>query len=747
MAMKRFFLGSASALAFLVQPAIAQTSSASEPSQAAADEADQDTGEIIVTAQRREQRLQDVPISISAISASSLKSSGVTGVTKLVAVTPGLQISQQVGPVNVYLRGVGVKSGDLLVENSVAIYVDGVYQPAAMANVFEFNALERIEVLKGPQGTLFGRNATGGVVQAITKAPSFTPEMNFEVGYANYDTVSASAYASSGLTENLAANFAVQYKNQNDGWGRNIITGEERYYSRDLNLRGKLLLTPDDATEITLSANYTKFSHNNLDVQNPPGAVLSTGQEFLGRYQVATDTNTRINGKTYGGSLTATHDFGGFQIRNITAYQKFTGFESLDQDAGPEYKVRGDFYAKTRMISEEFHVLAPSDAKFQWLAGVYYFNYNSAVEPVYVTGADLNAALSFVFAGFDDVFGPGTAAGINGVAVYGRDATRSISGFAQGTYPLTDKLNLTAGLRYTRDKVTYTGSQAFVATGPLDGFVFDPEVSKVYKKSSPTWRLSLDYTFAPDILGYVSWNRGVKSGSFSLGTGAGFNEAFDPEKLDAYEAGLKTQLFDRKLTLNLAGFYYDFQNIQFQQVSNGTVFTINGPSAKIYGVEAEMTARVTPQLSLNASGGYLHTRIGDFPGAPNVNRLPNGRNDGGDPDFNAKGNSLPWAAKFSGNVGFDYRIPLDGGKVKLASNLYYTGKVYSELDNRLINRAHELLSASLGWEGDNGLRVSVWGANLTKSYYYVQLLGVANGNDISIPAAPRTYGVRLGYDF
>ncbi|RZF59150.1 TonB-dependent receptor [Sphingomonas populi] len=740
--MKTFLGCGASAIFLFAPPALAQASNGARQSEQGVEQSDVGVGDIIVTAQRRDQRLQDVPITISAVGAPALANAGVTGITQLQSVSPGLQVSVQTGPLNIYLRGVGVKSGDLLVENSVAVYVDGVYQPAAMANVFEFNGLERIEVLKGPQGTLFGRNATGGVVQAITKDPTSNPEMNFDVGYANYQTVKASAYVSGGLTDTLAANVAIQYSNQKDGWGKNVITGGENYTSNDFNVRGKLKFTPDDLTTITLSGNYFEFGRVG-GVQNPPGAVLSTGQGYLGRYNFAENGLTGASGDSYGGSLTATRDFGAFQVRNIAAYQKFTGFQALDQDGGAEAKVQGEFFAKTRMITNEFHVFAPTSSRFQWLAGVYYFNYNSAVEPTNITGSDLNAAYSVILA---PVFGP-LAATINGVSVFGRDKARSISGFVQGTYPVTDKLNLTAGFRYTNDKVTYTGHQAFVAAGPLDGVVFDPQVTKKYDKSSPTWRLSLDYKFAPDILGYVSWNRGVKSGNFSLGTGAGSNQAFSPERLDAYEVGLKTQFFDRKLTFNTSAFYYDFQNIQFQKVTNGTVFTINGPTAKLYGLEAELVARVTPRLTLNANGGYLHTRIGDFPGAPNVNRLPNGRNDNGDPTYNAKGNRLPFAADFSGNIGFEYRLPVEGGQFKLASNLYYTTKVYSELDNRLFNAGRENLSASLGWEGKNGLRVSVWGANLTDRYYYVQLLGVAGANDIGAPAAPRTYGMTVGYRF
>lgn len=319
MTVKLFLLAGVSVVAVLAPPVHAQASSASQPSGATTSPSDQSIGDIIVTAQRRDQRLQDVPISISAVGASTLKNTGVTGTSQLQSVVPNLVVARSVGASVPFLRGIGSSSGDIATESSVAIYVDGVYQPSVYANVFEFNGLERIEVLKGPQGTLFGRNATGGVVQVITKAPSSKPEMNFDFSYGNYQTVKAAAYVSGGLADNLAANLAIQYQDQNDGWGRNIALGTDDYYSRDFNVRGKLLFTPSDATDITLSGNYSSFNHHNIALQNPPGA----GQGFLGRYQTAGDADARIDGEGYGGSLTATHDFGAFQVRSISAYQKF----------------------------------------------------------------------------------------------------------------------------------------------------------------------------------------------------------------------------------------------------------------------------------------------------------------------------------------------------------------------------------------------------------------------------------------
>ncbi|WP_144097535.1 TonB-dependent receptor [Croceicoccus sediminis] len=722
----------AAALTVLAQPVAAQTADEPQADTTASEPAPSMMGDIIVTAQRREQRLQDVPITISAIGGSTLENTGVSGTSQLQSVVPNLVVNRSVGTASPFLRGIGTASADIAAESSVAIYVDGVYQPSIYANVFEFNGVERIEVLKGPQGTLFGRNATGGVVQVVTKAPSFNPEMNFAVSYGNYETVGANAYVSGGLSDSVAANLAVQYQNQNDGWGKNITLGTDDYYARDFNARGKILLTPGVDTEITLAGNYSDFKHHNIAAQNPPGAGVG---DFIGEYRFAGNVDAFSNGESYGGSLTATHDFGSFQIRNIAAYQKFDGTQAIDQDASPAPIVKGDFVINTRMISEEFHVLAPSDADFQWLAGVYYYNYNASTNPVQITGFAFDPNFPL---GDPTLFNPNA-----GVDVRGLSKVRSISAFAQATYPVTDQLSVTGGIRYTRDKVIYTGSLAVANTS----IFIDPEQTKSTVFEKPTWRLSLDYQFNPEVLGYVSYNRGTKSGGFALGTSPSFNDGYEPERLDAYEAGLKTQILGGSVTFNTAAFYYAFENIQFQRVVAGVVETVNGPSAKLYGLEAELSGRVTPELTLRANGGYLHTRIGDFPGAPNTNRLPSGFNDRGDPTYNAKGNRLPNAPKFSGNIGFEYRQPVGAGAVRLSSNLLYAGKAYNELDNRLFVKEHEVLSASLGWEGDDGLRVSVWGNNLTDSYYYVFQAGVSGGTDIAQPAAPRTYGVTLGYDF
>jgi iron complex outermembrane receptor protein len=703
---------------------------AAEPSSGANSSASGEGGEnagqlevVVVTAQRRAERLQDVPITVVAVGGPELASAGISSTTQLQVAVPNLVMNRALGASTPFLRGIGSSTGDVNAEASVALYVDGVYQPSAFANIFELNNIERIEVLNGPQGTLFGRNATGGVVQIVTRPVSFEPEANVALSYANYDTVKTSGYVSGGLSDKVAASLSAQYVDQGEGWGKNLTTGKDVFRSRETNVLGKLLFQVSDKTSLVLSGNYTDFNRTTSAAQPAPGSVLITGQTNPGDFNVFGDTNVNT-GETYGGSLTLDHDSDAVGIRSITAYQKFNdGRQTLDQDMSPLPVVQATFHLGTEMFTQEVHLFSPSSAKLQWLAGLFYFDYKAAMDPISITGL---------------VFSP-----LPGVDLYTQTHVHSIAGFAQATYPLTDQTNLTAGIRYSHDKSEYNGVEKIYGTS----VVIDPPQTKEYKKGDPTWRVALDHRFTPDVMGYVSYNRGIKSGNFSTGQAPSVATSYDPEQLDAYEIGLKTELLGRRVVFNTDAFYYDYKNIQFQRVQTGVVLTLNGPSAETYGAEATVEALATDNLTLRASASYLHTRIGNFPNAPNTNRLPSGLNDFGDPNFNAEGNRLPNAPEFSGNVGFQYVYPLERAHIRFGSNLTYAGKTYTELDNRLSVDGHTLLSASLGWESDSGLGVSIWGTNLTDDYYYSMLTAVGGLSDIAVPNAPRTYGVTAEYKF
>ena len=252
--------------------------------------------EIVVTAQKRAESLQEVPIAVSAFTSEVLEQSGVTSTMDLTMVTPGLQVIRALGSPQFSLRGISAATVAAGNENSIATYVDGVYMPSMAGNNFAFNNLERVEVLKGPQGTLFGRNATGGLINVVTKTPSQESTGNVEVSYGNYETTGVNAYFSGGLTDTIAADLAVLYSDQNDRFGTNINTGNDRGFSKTQAIRSKVVFDASDATTVTFALGYSEYDTDmGLNRQLPAGLselmALSLSAPVL--LEVAPNSNVR----------------------------------------------------------------------------------------------------------------------------------------------------------------------------------------------------------------------------------------------------------------------------------------------------------------------------------------------------------------------------------------------------------------------------------------------------------------------
>ena len=685
--------------------------------------------EILVTAQRRTERLQDVPITVNAVTGTNLANMAVTGTSTLQAFVPSLAIARQANGAAPFLRGVGFLVGDANAEGSVAIYLDGVYQPMAMGNFFEFDNIDRVEVLKGPQGTLFGRNATGGVIQVITRDPSHDPEAEISVGYGNYQTILGSLYGTAGFTESLAADLAVMYTSADEGYGRNLTTGLETVPPEELGVRTKWLYTPGETTKITLAGDYSHSENAGINAQPVPGATTIAGGTYPGRYNLWSNWKESSDVEITGASLQLDQGIGALHLKSISAWREIDGTWLLDQDMSQIPLVDVNMQQSSRLLSQELHLLSSAESTLQWLVGVYYLDYEAAQDPLNLAG--------LAFAGI-----PG------GLDAFGETQTTSASVFTQGTYPIAENTNLTLGFRYTWDE---TDSVSLWKASDAPFFIDPPTGEPAHhtlKYDKPTWRISVDHRFAPDVLGYASYNRGIKSGNFSVSTPPSALEPYLPEQLDAYEVGLKTESLDNRLRLNGAAFYYDFKNLQFQQILAGTAFIFNGPSSTLYGAELESSFQASENLSLFANIGWLDTEIGDFPNAPNTIRLPNGLTIAGDPSFNAKGNEMPYAPDFTGSVGFNYRIPASIGEFALSANAYYNDGNFAEVDNRLTVDSYLLVNATLGWTAPDGaLSAQVWGKNLSDEYYYAQLTGQANLTDLGGPAPPRTYGLTIKYKF
>lgn len=685
---------------------------ASAPEQPAASEDSFEIEEIVVTAQRKGESLQQVPIAISAVTGEDLQARGVNNAFQLGQTVSGLNINQTGTATTPYLRGVGSNAANPNNEASVATYVDGVYYAAPYGSVFSFNNIERIEVLKGPQGTLFGRNATGGVIQLITRKPSQTPSSELSLGTANYGTNSGNFYSTRGLSENVAADVAVQYKNQTEGWGQSLVYGDDVYEGNEFAVRSKLLFTPSDTTTMTFTGDYGQSRYSNLNYVLPKGQAGVDGEvRDQGRYDTASGAKAINDVEQYGLAADLRKDLGAAQFASITAYRNAKGLNAFDSDNTPLELITFNTPQRVETWQQELQLLSPVDSQVDWTLGLFYFNNIAAYDPARLIGM---------------AFGPDPNSELD---IFGEQHTESVSAYGQASYSFIPRLKGTAGLRFTHETQTLT--QAVGAPGALDNL---PQRKTDFNE--PTWRLALDYEAADDIHVYASYNRGIKSGGFDL-LGVG-TDPFKPEFLDDYEVGFKSQFLDNRIRFNVAGFYYDYKDIQVSANPQGTIVTLNGPSATIKGLEVDSEFLVTRALRLSAGMSYLQGELGNFPN-------PIVYNQDGSPSslLNAKGNDTTRTPHFTGNFAVNYSLDTAIGAIDFNSNVYHNSGFYWDVDSRLKQPEYTLVGASITWHSpDDSLSLRLWGENITNEEFLVGGVPSGTGDQLQY-AAPDTFGVSM----
>jgi iron complex outermembrane receptor protein len=668
--------------------------------------------EIVVTAQRRSERLQDVPIAVTAISGETADVLGVRDTESLNFATPGLNLARGTYKATVFLRGVGSFNQTAAAENSVAFYVDGVYMQSQQAAVLEFNNVDRVEVLKGPQGTLFGRNATGGVIHVITRRPSFDPSVEATVGYANYDRFESGVYATSGFSDSVAADIAVRYSTQDEGLGENQVTGNDVYTSRFFGARSKVLLLAGEDTEITFAGDYMRFKDQaGTALHIPQGSLGLDGSGYPGFYNTNESFDGYSTSRQYGGSVHVDHDFGPTRFVSITAYRDVRGKFLIDQDRAPIPAIRLETVEVNKTFTQEFQLQSGSDSQLTWIAGAFFLHDKNGYLPLTV-----NRTVQYVEA---------------------VQKTRSYALFGQATYPLTTTTNVTGGLRFTRDEREMDG----LIQSPQGNTIYDGTLKDTFEE--PTWRLSLDHRFTDDVLGYVSYNRGFKSGIFS-----GSNPtqlAVNPEILDAYEIGVKTEWLDRRLRVNAAVFRYDFDDLQFSAVNQGQTSLFNAADARITGGELEITAVPVSNLTVQATLSVLDGEYRKFPGAVVFAPAPAGGNQ--QLVIDASGFESVQTPPVTASLGVTYDIPIAEGGWSFGALYYYNDGFYWNVDRRLHEDSYHIVNGSIRYRTPSGrFDVTVWGKNLLDEKYSNYTNSNGQADQVS-PAAPRTYGVLFGFNF
>ena len=683
--------------------------------------------EVIITAQRRSENLQDVPISVQSFSNDTLERSGIQSTADLEMLTPSLVYSQGIGLGSPYLRGIGTGGNGPGTENSVAVYFDGVYIGTKSSSLSSLANVERVEVLKGPQGTLFGRNATGGLIHIITKNPPAEGEMAVKIGYGNYETTTANMNAGLPLTDKLGVILSVDYQDQNKGWGVNRVTGNDAGETDNLLGRIKFLYEASEETRITLSSHYDESETDaGAGVRLLDGAVPAAGPAFVfppnaSKYDTNGNVESVFESESGMVSLKIEHDFEFANLTSISAYQDGEYSALLDNDITPNPMMLATVLNEEHQFSQELKLSSHSAESFEWTVGVYTY-FGEGEQIVGLSGTLLPAFQELQF--------------------QGKQKTESFAVYGQGTQQFGDNTRLTLGLRYTWDEREISGSRNIVA---LDStFSRTPITPDKANFNELTWRLALDYQLTPDVLGYVSYNRGFKSGLFN----ASFLQLtpVEPELLDAYEIGIKSEHLDRRLRLNMAGFYYDYQDIQLTQFVLGVAILRNAAEAEIYGAEIETEYALSRELTLSGGLSVMKGTYKSFEGAGFAVPNPAGGNTVVPGD--ATGNEIARTPRVTASATLNYSVPMAGGNTFSFDLSYsYNDGYFTEPDNVLSQDAYSLVNtrAQVGFAQDQVL-VSLWAKNLTNTFYTSVLSAQAIGS-LYAPAPPRTYGLSLEYRF
>ncbi|HEU0118191.1 MAG TPA: TonB-dependent receptor [Alphaproteobacteria bacterium] len=716
--MRNYYLLATSGLSLWSCAAFAQSVPAPAAPQISASETDA-IEDIVVTAQKRSENLQSVPLSVTALSSKSLENSGIKDLQQVAALIPGLNVRDTAGAFGPTLRGVGTANGST--ESPVALFIDNVYIPASREGMRDLDEIEQIAVLKGPQGTLFGRNATGGVIQITTLTPSDELRINASASLDNYLLSRSHFYISGGLADRLAASLSVTYQTQGKGWGDNISTNNDTYILKDyLSLRGKLYYHTDN-TKATLSVDYLYRKVAGPYLRTFPGTkpVFNDGGPLGSVYDSASKIDPSNKFLGGGASFNISHDMGFADIISTTSYRRGTGryvFNVGSPDPNsPTGRLVSSPDSPNKDYTQELQLISPKDQKLTWVVGAFYYHGILATHPTLIR--------SPFFA----------------IAIRTTETTDSFAPYGQIGWEFTPDTTLTLGARYTFEKRKFHGTQNFpVPTVASDSLSFE----------QPTFRVALDHKFGDNIMAYASVSTGFKSGGFNILSLS--NPPYLSEKLTDYEAGIKSQLFGNRLRFNIGLFNYEYTNLQIVTYSPPPVVlanTTNGAKARIYGVDVDMAASLGGGFKLSGGLEWLHSKFLRYPNAGSYIPNPAGGNTL-DPTFSATGNRLPLAQNFQGNIALDYDVDTSFGHMNFNISANYSGDYYFEADNQLRQSPYTLLNAAIGWTSpDEHYTVSVWTKNLLDKHVIGNAASQGGYYFASSEGAPRTFGITAKLTF
>jgi len=731
--------------------------------------------EVVVTSTYREQSLQDIPIAVTALSGDLMAKEDIFDLTGISINTPNFSFTEfapgQTIPV---MRGIGSADDGAGLDNSIAIFLDGVYIGRGAGNNFEMFDLERVEVVRGPQGTLFGRNAIGGAVLVKTSKPSEEFEGKVALTAGNYGTFRAQGFVSGPLSESVRGKLVASTR-QHDGYVDNVVLGTELQDEDNVSVRGQLLWV-GDSSEWLLSADYAE--DDRADMGRTPIVDKAPLQAIMAQNGLpgGARANPRKNASPYDGysqremggvSLTGDLQFEYGSLTSVTAFRSVdTSWQMTSIGAGvgglglPFDEVVDDIEESVETFSQEFRWTSNIEGPLSYTAGVFFFYEDTDRTEVFRTT---------VAGDYDDPTAPFRITNVGSQAILGNDyaqtanETTSFAVFAQGDYALTDKLTVTAGIRFTRDEKDYTATSVncgMVAAGDpsLAGTKFENwagcggvgasglriiaetfEVTPSDSWSDVSPKLSVQYAMTDTTMVYASWAKGFKSGGFagSQGVEAVASEPVDQETAYNYELGIKSDITD-SLRVNATAFYMDYEDLQvvrFGPVPGsefGTFVTTNLGSADIKGFELESTLYVTDSFKLEGFLAYLDSEGKDL--------IINGG------DYS--GQQLVGAPELSYALRASYDQSMSFGDISASVTFSHEDEALRDyVDNRIKVDERDLVDARFAWTSTDGaIELALWGKNLTEEDYISHMYVIGPGG-IGVWGAPRTYGVTGTFSF
>lgn len=701
--------------------------------------------EIVVTAEKREASLQDVPIAITAVDGKTLDNLAIDDMMDLYVQTPGLSFSRAGGEAQVYIRGIGTDAFGVTIDPSVAIHMDGVYLGRPQMGLAQFLDVERVEILKGPQGTLYGRNATGGAINIISRSPSEERDGYATIGVGSFERQELKAASNFTLSDSWTARLAGRYL-KDDGFTDDLQAGgADAIDDQDMiALRATLAFDDGGPLDFKLIADYTDFSSGNRSSRPLDGlsfAVVNGAQpQAFGdtRNNLPTFHDWDTNG------LTATLNYA---INDSLTLTSVTGVRSYESDFffntdGTEIEVTRSYFAyESDQFSQEFRLSADDGGPLTWMVGAYYMDEDKEG----ALGLGRNTHPSF-----------GTVSFI----IPNEDETEALALFGEVSYQFSDQWNGTFGLRYSdEEKSDFTSVGAIF--GDFTGLASTGSVVQFFTRTeTESWddvspRFVLSYTPDDNSLYYGSITKGFKSGGWNAFDGS---PAFEPEEVISFEVGFKTDLADGKVRLNGSVFAYDYTDLQVSTFQDGLTVTTNAADASIWGAELEIWAVPIPELLIRGSIGYLNTEFEDFVSA--FGRCPadatpaelagpcNGAIAGATRSVDLSGAALQNAPEVKANLNATYTIELAGGaRVDLFGQASFQSQIYhTQFNDRLIGQEPiTLIDARASWHSaDDKYEVAVFGKNLSDEEYFqntVRFTSLSEGN----PADRFNIGAGLGY--